>query len=335
MAKKSKSKVLIFGYGSVGKKYSQYFLKKNFDIIIFDPLIKIKDSNLKFFKNYNQLNKFINQIDFAIICSLAEDHYPNFYVASNLNIKNILMEKPLTNNFDELSKIKKIINKKRINFHSNHSWELYNLELFLKKIQLKHNMGNPLTFLSYGGAFCLSTGAIHFYNILIKIFKISFKDVEIFSNLYSSNINPRSKKYKTFGGIATISNGKKKNIIFNYSNESKIRTTQTIIYKFHKINFFIDGTYCIFRTNLKNDYKKITFLEEAKPIEKGYIHKHNNIFLAADLLLKKKIKIGYRSAYNSLIILFSIFVSSKYNKTIKLKKTVEYLKKNKNKFLFT
>jgi predicted dehydrogenase len=111
-----KSKVLIFGYGSVGKKYAQYFSNKNFDILVFDPFIRIKNSNLKMFKSYNQLSKFINQIDFAIICSLAEDHYPNFCVASNLNIKNILMEKPLTNNFDELSKIKKIIKKKKLIF---------------------------------------------------------------------------------------------------------------------------------------------------------------------------------------------------------------------------
>ena len=332
-----KSKVLIFGYGSVGKKYAQYFSNKNFDILVFDPFIRIKNSNLKIFKSYNQLSKFINQIDFAIICSLAEDHYPNFCVASDLNIKNILMEKPLTNNFDELSKIKKIIKKKKINFHSNHSWELYNLGLFLKKIQKIYKMGNPLTFISYGGAFCLSTGAIHFYNILIKIFKINIKDVEIHSNLYSSNINPRSKKYKTFGGAVNLSDGKKKktNIVFNYSNQSKIRTTQTFIYKFHIINFFIDGTYSICRTDTKSDHKKITFLEKTKFVDKGNIYKHNNIFLAAELLLKKKIKIGYESGYNSLIILFSIFISSKYKKVIKLKEIGKYLKKNNKKFLFT
>jgi hypothetical protein len=196
-------------------------------------------------------------------------------------------------------------------------------------------MGNPLTFISYGGAFCLSTGAIHFFNILIKIFKIKVDDVEVYSNLYSSDINPRSKKYKTFGGVVNLTDGKKKNIVFNYSNESKIITTQTLIYKFHKINFFIDGTYSIYRTNFNNDYKKITFLEKTKLIDRGKIYKINNIFLASDLLLKKKIKVGYKSGYNSLRILYSIFISNEYRKKIKLKEIGKYFKKKNKKFLFT
>ncbi|MDA9627107.1 Gfo/Idh/MocA family oxidoreductase, partial [Candidatus Pelagibacter sp.] len=264
MIQKSKSKVLIFGYGSVGKKYTHYFLKKKFDVIIFDPFVKINNSKITIIRNYKQLNKFKKKIDYSVICSLAGDHFSNFVEASNLGIKNILMEKPLTNSFNELNKIKNIIKKKEIKFHSNHSWELYKLETFLENTQLRYNMGKPLTFLSFGGAFCISTGAIHFFNIIRKIYKIKVKDMIIFSNLYQSNINPRSNIYKTFGGVVSLSDGEKKNIIFNYSNYSKIRTTQTLIYKFHKIDFFIDGTYHLYRTDKKNDHKKITFLEDVK-----------------------------------------------------------------------
>ena len=124
------STVLIFGYGSVGKKYAKYFLKKNYNVLIFDPYKKINNTKIKIFKSYKKLNKYKDKIQYSVICSLAGDHYNNFFIASNLGIKNILMEKPLTNNFNELYKIKKIIKKKKIIFHSNHSWELYNLDLF-------------------------------------------------------------------------------------------------------------------------------------------------------------------------------------------------------------
>ena len=335
MAQNHKPKVLIFGYGSVGKKYSNYFLKKKIEVIIYDPFIKIKNLKITIIKNYRELNKFKNKIDYSVISSLAGDHYPNFQIASNLGIKNILMEKPLTNKFDELLKINHLIKKNKINFHSNHSWELYKLDSFLKHIQKKYRMGNPITFLSFGGAFCISTGAIHLFNIITKILKIDINDMIIFSNLYQSNINPRSNKYKTFGGIVSVSDGKQKNIIFNYTNYSKIRTTQTLIYKFHKIDFYIDGTYHIYRTDKKNDYKKITFLEDAKIIKKGKIYKQDNISIGADYLLKRKIKIGYWSAYNSNIILFSIMISGKLKKTIKIKDTIKYFKKNSKKFLFT
>lgn len=328
------STILIFGYGSVGKKYAKYFLKKNYNVLIFDPYKKINNTKIKIFKSYKKLNKYKDKIQYSVICSLAGDHYNNFFIASNLGIKNILMEKPLTNNFNELYKIKKIIKKKKIIFHSNHSWELYNLDLFLKRIQRKYNMGNPYTLLSFGGAFCISTGAIHLFNIFLKILSIKAKNLFIFSNIYNSNINPRSKKYKTFGGTVSFFEGKK-NIVFNYSNYSKIRTTQTLIYKYYKVDFFIDGTYFIYRTDPISDKKKITFLEKFKLIKKGKIYKKNNIDLAADFLLRKKIKIGYKSAYNSLIMLYSIMISDKLKKPVKIKETINYLKKNNTKFLFT
>lgn len=334
MLQENNTKVLIFGYGSVGKKYANYFLKKKFQVIIFDPYKKRDNSKITIIRSYKDLLNLKKKIYYSVICSLAGDHFLNFKIATKLGIKNILIEKPLTNNFTELSKIKNIIKKKKINLHSNHSWELYDLDLFLKNIQQKYKMGNPLTFLSYGGAFCISTGAIHFFNIILKIFKININDVEIFSNIYKSDINPRSNKYKTFGGIVSLSN-KNKNIIFNYSNFSKIKTIQTIIYKFHKINFYIDGKYNIYRTPKKNDNKKITYLENCKLIKKGKLYKKNNIDLAADFLIRKKIKIGFEYSYNSLIILFSIMVSDKMKKTIKVKDTINYLKKRSIRFLFT
>ena len=107
------STVLIFGYGSVGKKYAKYFLKKNYNVLIFDPYKKINNTKIKIFKSYKKLNKYKDKIQYSVICSLAGDHYNNFFIASNLGIKNILMEKPLTNNFNELYKIKKIKKKKK------------------------------------------------------------------------------------------------------------------------------------------------------------------------------------------------------------------------------
>jgi len=334
MSKKNKIKVLIFGYGSAGKKYAKYLFKKNFDILIFDPFAKIPSSNFIIFRNYKNLYEYKDRIDFSIISSLSQDHFTNFCAAIHLNIKKILMEKPLTNSFQELLKIKKIVDKKKIKFHTNHSWEYYNLDLFINKIQEKYKTGNPLAFLSYGGAFCLSTGAIHLYNILLRIFKINIKKLKIFSNLNISSINPRSKKYRTFGGIAHLFEGKK-NITFNYSNQSKIRTRQIFIYKAHKLIFSIDGSYSLYRTSKKNDNKQITFLEEPKLINKGKMYKRNNIILAADSLIKNKIKVGYFSAYKSLIILFSIICSNYLKKITTTQRSIKFLKKNKKIFLFT
>ena len=57
-------------------------------------------------------------------------------------------------------------------------------------------MGNPFTILSYGGAFCLSTGAIHLFNIFLKILSIKIKNLFIFSNIYNSILIQDQKNIK-------------------------------------------------------------------------------------------------------------------------------------------
>lgn len=334
MKKKNKKKVLIFGYGSVGRRYAEYFSNLSYEVLIFDPFKKTEDLAYKLFQGYEELKKYKEKISYCIVCSLAKDHYKNFFYASNLGIKDILVEKPLTNNFNKSLQIKKILKKKKINLHTNHSWEYFDLDKFLYKLEKKYSMGKPSSFISYGGAFCLSTGAIHLYNILIKIFRIKLKDLNIFSELDVAKINPRSEEYRTYGGLVVMSDHKKK-IIFNYSNNSKIRTNQIFIYKFFKLIFSIDGSYSLYRTDLNKDNQKITLLNEPKIIEKGFIFKRNNIAIASDYLIKKKIKVGFKSAYNSLLIFFSVLLAHDLKKKISVSLALKHLMKKNFQYPFT
>ena len=55
MLQENNTKVLIFGYGSVGKKYANYFLKKKFQVIIFDPYKKRDNSKITIIRSYKDL----------------------------------------------------------------------------------------------------------------------------------------------------------------------------------------------------------------------------------------------------------------------------------------
>ena len=100
-----KKKILIIGYGSMGKKYEK-ILSKKFEIKFFDKKkIKKKKINLK---NLKKENFF-----FAIISSPANTHkyYCELLIKNNINF---LVEKPLFINTLGWDKIIRKANKKKI-----------------------------------------------------------------------------------------------------------------------------------------------------------------------------------------------------------------------------
>jgi predicted dehydrogenase len=85
----SKEKILIIGYGSMGKKY-EFFLKKNFEIFYYDKKKIIKKNFLKNLKNIRKQN-FL----FSIISTPANTH--KYYVKIMVNNDiNFMVEKPLS-----------------------------------------------------------------------------------------------------------------------------------------------------------------------------------------------------------------------------------------------
>ncbi len=92
-----KKKVLIIGFGSIGKKHAT-ILKKFKNV---SDVYVLSKRNSKIFKSINKLSqiKKINP-DYIIICSRTSDHYKHLnYIERNFSKKIILIEKPLFNKF--------------------------------------------------------------------------------------------------------------------------------------------------------------------------------------------------------------------------------------------
>jgi len=96
-----KKKVLIIGYGSIGRKHAQLLKRfKNIgDIFIFSNQ---KDIGFKKIRKLSEVKKI--QPDYIIISSRTSEHYKNLlYIERNLKNKIILVEKPLFNKFKKLN----------------------------------------------------------------------------------------------------------------------------------------------------------------------------------------------------------------------------------------
>lgn len=103
----SKKKILIIGYGSMGKKYEN-ILKKNYEIFFYDKLKLKKKNYLKNLKNLKS-KKFL----FSVICTPANMH--KYYAAIMVrNSINFLVEKPLSTKKDGWPQIIKEIKKKNL-----------------------------------------------------------------------------------------------------------------------------------------------------------------------------------------------------------------------------
>jgi predicted dehydrogenase len=99
-----KKKVLIIGFGSIGKKHAT-ILKKFKNV---SDVYVLSRRNSKIFKSINKLSqiKEINP-DYIIICSRTSDHYKHLnYIERNFSKKIVLIEKPLFNKFHNFNILK-------------------------------------------------------------------------------------------------------------------------------------------------------------------------------------------------------------------------------------
>ena len=96
-----KKKILIIGFGSIGKKHAK--LLKNFkNISEIYILTKQNCGNFRKIKHISEVNN-INP-DYILICSRTTDHFKHLsYLEKNISNKTILVEKPL---FKDVRKLK-------------------------------------------------------------------------------------------------------------------------------------------------------------------------------------------------------------------------------------
>ena len=90
-----KKKILIIGFGSIGKRHA-YILKKNKNVKEIFILSKQKILNFKSIKNLKEVHSV--DPDYILICSKTSDHYEHLkYIEKNFRNKIVLVEKPLFN----------------------------------------------------------------------------------------------------------------------------------------------------------------------------------------------------------------------------------------------
>ena len=102
--KKQKLNICIFGYGSIGQRYTQILDKnyKNLNIIVVSKrktILKKPINSISFEKNISKIVNF--KFDAIFICTPANTHLKIANKMISYGAKNIFIEKPLSKNYEE------------------------------------------------------------------------------------------------------------------------------------------------------------------------------------------------------------------------------------------
>ena len=118
--------IALLGFGRIGKKYYQTSLRSKHIVInkiLKKNVINLKVPNVKFFKNFDLLNRDKN-IEAYIIATPVESHYE--YARKIVNKKKpFILEKPLVTNYEELNKLYRLCKNYKNSILVNHI-DLYN-----------------------------------------------------------------------------------------------------------------------------------------------------------------------------------------------------------------
>ena len=258
----------LIGFGNAGINYdkkndfktqqshfsSVYNCKKIKRIFIFDKntdLYKKIDLKKKIEKKIIFLKQFPIQMSFsfAIIATTTNSHYPIIKkLTINNNVKNILCEKPFTNQLRNSIDLFSYLKKKKINLYINYQRRylpvFYSIKKLLKrkkilKIECNYSKG-------------IYENACHFINLFILYFGKP-KNIKVFKKSKSLNTFVKAdflmsfeKFYINFKSYSDFY--KNKNIIIFYFQNEKImiRNNQLYYFKIYKKKY-----------RLENKYKKI------------------------------------------------------------------------------
>ncbi len=133
------SKILIVGFGSIGRRHYKNLLNFNknfFFYILTRQKIKKNKKNTKFISNIKEIEQ---NVDYVFICTGANEHLKYIYLFISKTQK-IFVEKPLSQNSKGIKKLYKLCKKYEIKIFVGYNLVFLDSLIMLKKIIKKEKI---------------------------------------------------------------------------------------------------------------------------------------------------------------------------------------------------
>lgn len=224
----------LVGFGSIGKRHLKELSQRSAEVAVFD--INLPDSNVVnldknvvFFADWSSFAKKVKNYDFAVIATWGPTHESIFAKMAELEIKSILIEKPLESSLRKIDSITQIAKVHQIRVFENFHLRYSHFKDSLTMLESRYNLGPLLQFNVSGGAKCLSTTGVHYLDLCEWI--NDERPDAVISDLESNYINPRSDTLLIYGGLASWSYPSGFKLTMNFSNSSYSDATVELLWK--------------------------------------------------------------------------------------------------------
>jgi predicted dehydrogenase len=326
----SKKNICLVGLGSIGLTHLEHISNKFNDIVIIDKNIKVAAKAKKvlgskrfyFTTGIKDINRNLG-LDYAVIANWGPDHFKTLESLQHLGIKNYIIEKPITDSISDLFRIKQLRDKNSLRIFVNFQWSYSPLLDTIKKTNIKHKLGRLVMINVTGGAKCIATNGIHYLDLSNSLF--SANPIQVFSNIYNSEINPRRKDFLFLGGISSWEYLDNRYLNINFSNQSRMSPSMEMIFEFgigriHGNNLFIER---IDNKNLLKYPSATKTFYGSKEVYKGSAFTFPDNTDGLSLIYKKFIKSNDRNdnfedSFNSTLDFFGALISNEKGRKILL-----------------
>jgi len=137
---KKDTKILIIGFGSIGKRHYNNLINLGFfNIYVFDPILNFDNSDLKIIKKIDK--EELKQFEIVFICNPNNFHIKTAIQCVQANC-HLFIEKPLSHNLEDLEELKKICKEKKLISIVACNMRFHPCLIFIKKYLDKKSLGN-------------------------------------------------------------------------------------------------------------------------------------------------------------------------------------------------
>ena len=234
--------LVLVGHGSIGAKYKQSIIDRNFNLENFyiiennsDLQNKLKKQGFHCFSSLDKLESLDINLEYGIVANWGPDHISSANKLIDLGCKKLIIEKPLSSRKDELIMFRERCSREKIFVTINQGYSSTNMIQVISDFAENSKLGSPVGTRIIGGAMCLSTNGTHYFDLSCDILQSLPKT--IIADLELDYINPRNENLVNLGGSAAYRMHNDKFIHASFTNKNSELATIEIIYRNAVIKF--------------------------------------------------------------------------------------------------